>query len=183
MDYGVAAMKDFRTLTVVFTLLMSVVLGEGAGQFKLSSPDFAYGEPLPAAYAYCGPGARNLSPPLVWSGAPAETASFVLLVHDPDAPVGDFVHWVVYDIPASQNSLPRGASGRGSFLEGRNDYGFSGYGGPCPPPGPPHRYFFELYALSSAGLSLPPGATAAEVQEAIRPYVLARAELMGTYKR
>jgi Raf kinase inhibitor-like YbhB/YbcL family protein len=150
---------------------------------KLVSPAFAYGEPMPAKYAYCGPGARNLSPPLTWSGAPAATSGYVLLMTDPDAPGGEFVHWVVYDLPATRSALPEGASGGPDLVEGVNGYGALGYGGPCPPPGPPHRYFFRLYALAVPSLDLPPGATLAEVVRAMNGRVLATAEWMGTYRR
>lgn len=150
---------------------------------KLSSPAFGYGEPIPPKYAYCGPGAENQSPPLVWSGAPSTTMSYVLIVVDPDAPSGSFVHWLVYDLPAAQDALPEGASGSLDLTEGTNDYGAVGYGGPCPPPGPAHRYFFRLYALDRPSLDLPPGATAMEVEQALKRGVLAEAEWMGTYRR
>lgn len=172
-----------KGLIIFFILLSPAVWAEGGKQMHVYSPAFENGAAIPRAYAYCGSGARNLSPPLAWSGAPPNTRSYVLLVHDPDAPVGDFVHWVVYDLPASVAELPEGASGKGGFLEGVNDYGFKGYGGPCPPPGPAHRYFFELYALSVPSLALPAGAKAVEVLQVMKPYLLARAELVGIYKR
>jgi len=150
---------------------------------KLVSPAFDYGKPLPPRYAYCGPGAENLSPPLAWSGAPAGTASYALIVSDPDAPSGNFVHWVVYDLPAVLDALPEGASGSPELVEGTNDYGAVGYGGPCPPPGPAHRYFFRLYALDVPSLDLPPGATAGEVASAMKGHLLGEAEWMGTYRR
>ena len=176
-------MRGGRFWAVFIIALLVASQGEVKGQMRLYSEAFENGKAIPVKYAYCGPGARNLSPPLHWVDAPANAKSFALLVHDPDAPVGDFVHWVVYDVPATVTDLSEGASGRGGFLEGLNDYGFVGYGGPCPPPGSAHRYFFDLYALSVPGLSLSAGASAAEVVEAIRPYVLARAELIGIYQR
>ncbi len=138
---------------------------------------------MPARYAYCGPDARNISPPLAWSGAPESTQSFVLVMVDPDAPGGGFAHWIVYDLAAEARTLPEGASGSLELMEGRNDYGAVGYGGPCPPPGPPHRYFFRLHALDVSSLDLPPGATMSKVLHVMDGHVLAEAEWMGTYKR
>ena len=182
-------MKTGWTLQRAFVLgLLGWLLlgGSGAwgdGSMKMVSPAFAWGGHLPARYALCGPGARNLSPPLVWSDAPRETASFVLLVLDPDAPRGTFVHWVVYDLPASVRRLDEGVSGARWLREGRNGYGKMGYGGPCPPRGSEHRYVFRLYALATPTLGLPAGATAAQVEAAMAPWVLAEAEGTVLYGR
>ncbi|MCD6340057.1 MAG: YbhB/YbcL family Raf kinase inhibitor-like protein, partial [Verrucomicrobia bacterium] len=129
---------------------------------------------------------EDVSPPLAWSGAPEGAQAFALICDDPDAPMGTWVHWVIYDIPAEaagleenvppEESLPNGAR------QGRNDFRRIGYGGPCPPPGKPHRYFFRLYALS-AKTGLPPGATKARLLQAMEGKILAQAELMGTYQR
>jgi Raf kinase inhibitor-like YbhB/YbcL family protein len=188
---GYNGVKVFQRRVFGFALLLGAVLVTAAvalwfgkeATMKLVSPAFGYGEPLPARFAYCGEGAQNLSPPLTWSGAPAGTASFALVMSDPDAPSGTFVHWLVYDLPAAVDALPEGASGSPELTEGTNDYGALGYGGPCPPPGPAHRYFFRLYALDRPSLDLPPGATAAEVARAMEGAVLAEAEWMGIYRR
>lgn len=129
----------------------------GAGGFTLSSPDIADGATIDMKYVYDSFGCTggNLSPALAWSDPPAGTKSFAVLAHDPDAPTGGagFWHWLVVDIPADARSLPRGAgaaSGKAlpagaQMLE--NDFGEKSYGGPCPPPGAPHRYIFTVYAL------------------------------------
>ena len=145
-------------------------------QLSLSSPAFAEGATIPVRHGCDGP---DVSPPLAWSGAPGGTAAFALIVDDPDA--RGFVHWVAFDLPAEQAALAEGASGKGGFGEGRNDFGRSGWGGPCPPSGS-HRYVFELLALDRAtGLS--GGASAAEVRQAIEGHVLGSARLTGTYRR
>ena len=149
------------------------------------SPAFADHAPIPARYTCDG---ENLAPPLGWSGAPAHTASFALVVDDPDAPdpaapKRTFVHWVLYDIPAPVRELDEGAV-RATLpdgtREGRNDGGRAGYMGPCPPVGR-HRYFFKLYALDAALGDLGPGATKADLERAMEGHVLERAELVGTY--
>jgi len=175
--------NGIRVLLAIAAFSAFAVLAGGRTQMKLMSPAFMDGGRIPPAYAYCGPGAANVGPPLEWVGLPHETASLALIMHDPDAPAGDFVHWVAYDIPANLSGLPEGASASGLFLEGKNSYGELGYGGPCPPPGPPHHYVFDLYALSVPSLGLPVGATAAAVARAAAPYVLAKAELVGLYQR
>ena len=150
---------------------------------QLTSAAFKEGEPIAATYTCDG---KNVSPPLKWSGAPAETKSLVLIADDPDAPVGTWVHWVLYDLPPTvselSEDLPKGQYTPGGAKQGLNDFKHLGYGGPCPPPGKPHRYFFKLYALD-AQLSINPGATKREVEKAMEKHVLAEGRLMGTYKR
>jgi Raf kinase inhibitor-like YbhB/YbcL family protein len=148
--------------------------------FAISSSAFADGQPIPAAYTCDG---ENISPPLAWNGTPAATKSFVLVIEDPDAPGGVFRHWGVYDIPADRNALPRGATldGLGRTV---NDFGRVGYDGPCPPPGHGvHHYHFHLAALDRAALSLEPNASVAKLWQAAQPYVIAEADLIGTYSR
>ena len=178
-----AVERAMRVYLVIVPYLALIAIAGGGAQMKLASSAFANGGLIPSVYAYCGSDAGNVSPPLEWKGLPHGAASLVLIMHDPDAPVGDFAHWVAYDIPANIAGLPQGASGSGLFLEGRNSYGELGYGGPCPPPGPPHHYVFELYALSVPTLGLPAGATATAVVRAAAPYVLAKAKLVGLYSR
>jgi Raf kinase inhibitor-like YbhB/YbcL family protein len=150
---------------------------------KISSDAFAANETIPQKFTCDGPDA---SPKLDWSEPPAKTQSFALIMDDPDAPVGTWVHWVLFDLPgesrelgegvAKQEQLPNGAR------QGRNDFGKIGYAGPCPPPGNPHRYFFKLYALD-AKLNLKAGATKADVERAMKGRILAHAELVGRYGR
>ena len=150
---------------------------------QLTSTAFKEGESIPAKYT-CDEG--NVSPALKWSGVPAGAKSLVLIADDPDAPVGTWVHWVLYDLPAGTSELaedtPKSQYLAGGAKQGLNDFQRLGYGGPCPPPGKPHRYFFKLYALDTA-LELKPGATKKEVERAMEKHILAQAQLMGTYKR
>ena len=145
--------------------------------FEITSTAFANGDAIPSRFTCDGAGQ---SPPLAWHGTPEGTRAFALLVTDPDA--RGFVHWVATDIPASTAGLAEGASGSGSAgREGRNDFGRTGWGGPCPPSGT-HRYVFELFALS-APLVLPGVPSAAAVRAAIRQRLLGEARLTGTYQR
>jgi Raf kinase inhibitor-like YbhB/YbcL family protein len=129
---------------------------------------------------------EDLSPPLHWGVPPAATRSFVLIVDDPDAPVGTWVHWVIYDIPLDLRGLTEGIPTKDHLpngaMQGLNDFKRIGYGGPCPPPGKPHRYYFKLYALDAI-LKLKPRATKAHVSAACKGHVLAEAQLMGRFSR
>ncbi len=151
--------------------------------FVLETKAFAKGGDIPPKYTCSG---EDVSPALSWTGAPQGTKSFALIVEDPDAPSGAFTHWVIYDLPANAHQLPENVAKTddvsGGGRQGRNDFRRPGYGGPCPPPGKPHRYFFRLYALNSA-LNLPAGASKREVESAMRGRVLAQAELMGKFAR
>jgi Raf kinase inhibitor-like YbhB/YbcL family protein len=151
--------------------------------FELTSGAFKQGQAMPKLHTCDG---ADLSPPLAWTAPPAGTKSLALVCDDPDAPVGTWVHWVLYDVPATARQLPQGMAatpilGDGS-RQGVNDFKRSGYGGPCPPRGAPHRYFFRLHALDAA-LGLDPGATKAKLVQAMEGHVLGRAELMGRYGR
>ena len=116
--------------------------------FQMTTTAFSSGGTIPKNYTCDGP---DLSPPLTWKDAPAGTQSFALIADDPDAPAGTWVHWVVYNVPSTAKELPEGVQKTEKLpdgtLQGRNDFRKIGYGGPCPPPGKPHRYFFKLYAL------------------------------------
>jgi hypothetical protein len=142
------------------------------------SPAFAPGGPIPRKFTCDG---DDVSPPLEWDPGPAGTASYALIMDDPDAPRGTWVHWVAWGIHAT--NLPEGASprGRGGFQEGLNSWPRRGYGGPCPPSGT-HRYYFRLYALDA---EVAPGAKAdkAALLKAMEGHVLAQGELMGRYAR
>lgn len=150
---------------------------------QLTSVAFTEGQPIPAKYSCDG---KNVSPPLQWTGAPPGTKSFALIADDPDAPVGTWVHWVLFDLsPATKElteDLPKGQYLPGGAKQGLNDFKHLGYGGPCPPAGKPHRYFFKLYALDSM-LGLKPGANKRDVEQAMANHVLAEGQLLGTYKR
>jgi len=155
-----------------------------ANGFMVYSPAFEHGGPIPARYTCDG---ADLSPPLVFAHVPEGAGALVLAVQDPDAPMGTFVHWVAYDLPKDLKGLPEGVP-RGPLVDGfkqaKNDFGFAGYGGPCPPRGHgPHRYFFTLYALDVPELGLAPGAPAREVLAALKGHVLAEASWMGVYQR
>ena len=139
-------------------------------------------EEIPVKYTCDG---DDVSPPLNWEGQPSGVVSYVLIVDDPDAPGRVFTHWVLYNIPANINSLPENVPKQKETaygIQGRNDFGRIGYGGPCPPRGKPHRYFFKLYAIDTK-LSLPPGASKREVENAIKGHVLAQTQIIGLYKR
>lgn len=157
-------------------VLMTLILTSGA---------FAAGAAIPARHSCDG---ADVSPALAWSGAPAGTAAWALIAEDPDAPGGSWVHWVLFNLPAGTTALPEGVAkterleALGGALQGRNDFRRIGYGGPCPPPGRAHRYFFRLYALNAA-LPLQAGATRQEVERAMRGHVVGEATLMGTYAR
>jgi Raf kinase inhibitor-like YbhB/YbcL family protein len=152
------------------------------GKLRIESRAFSNGKPIPAPFTADG---RDVSPPLSWSGVPADAKSLALVCEDPDAPRGNWVHWVLYDLPPTATGLPEGvpASDRleSGGVHGTNDFGKLGYGGPAPPSGT-HRYFFRLYALDSR-LDLPPGTTRAKLSRAMEGRVRAEAEVMGTYSR
>jgi Raf kinase inhibitor-like YbhB/YbcL family protein len=151
--------------------------------FALKSTAFANGGEIPKRYTCDGAG---LSPALSWDNVPAGTHSLALIADDPDAPGGTWTHWIVWNIPAKASLLPEGMP-RSDVLDngarqGMNDFKRIGYGGPCPPPGKPHRYFFKLYALD-ARLDVKAGAGRSELELAIKRHVLSQAEWMGTYRR
>lgn len=169
----------------VFSLAIVALAASGAASanLELTSEAFKAGGTIPRVYTCAG---ANHSPPLAWQGAPAGTKSFALIVKDPDAPGRAFIHWVVYNIPAgvhhlAANVAKTATTGEGAS-QGSNSRGTLGFAGPCPPPGPPHHYHFQLFALD-AKLSLRPGATAPELQGAMKDHVLARSELVATFGR
>ena len=177
-------------LCVLLSMLIVNLHGQGKGEtstmlasIQITSPAFSAGNTIPKKFTCDGP---DLSPQLAWDPPPARTQCFALIVDDPDAPVGTWVHWVIFDLPADSRELPEGVAKQEQLAsgarQGRNDFGKIGYGGPCPPPGKPHRYFFKLYALH-AKLGLKAGATKADVERAMKGHILAQAELMGTYGR
>lgn len=150
---------------------------------RITTLDFPMGGTIPRRFTADG---ADTSPALAIQGAPEGTRAFALIVDDPDAPVGLWVHWVVYDLPAGIDGLaqnqPRTAALEGGARQGKNSWGRLGWNGPDPPAGKPHRYYFRLYALD-APLGLEAGASAQRVEAAMKGKVLAKAELMGTYGR
>jgi Raf kinase inhibitor-like YbhB/YbcL family protein len=164
--------------------------GQEPPSFEMGSAAFSPGGDIPRQYTCDG---DDLSPPLEWAAPPQGTQSLVLIVDDPDAPGKTWVHWVLYDLPPELQALPQalppqetlpeiGTQGRNDFVPVQGGFGKIGYGGPCPPKGKPHRYFFQLYALD-ARLDLAPGANKSQVLQAMAGHVLAQAELMGRYER
>lgn len=151
--------------------------------FELTSPVFKEGERIPDRYTCEG---EDVSPPLHWSVPPAATKSFVVIADDPDAPGGTWVHWVIYNLSLDLRGLPEGIPARDHWLDGAlqglTDFKRVGYGGPCPPPGKPHRYYFKLYALDAV-LNLKPRATKSQVLEACKGHILGEAQLMGRFGR
>jgi hypothetical protein len=159
--------------------------GETMAEFKLTSSAFGDGERIPDKYTCVG---EDVSPPLKWEGAPEGTKTFALIVEDPDAPGGTFIHWVLFNIPGTLTELPEGVEPleklQNGAIHGVNDFQRLGYRGPCPPPGKPHRYFFVLKALDRE-LSLGPGVTKQRLELEIEKIggPLAETKLMGTYSR
>jgi Raf kinase inhibitor-like YbhB/YbcL family protein len=150
---------------------------------ELTSTAFPPGATIPKPYT--GDGADR-SPPLRWSEPPPGTTSLALICDDPDAPRGTWVHWVLFNLPAQSRELEEGVPRKdlldNGAKQGKNDFGKVGYGGPAPPRGKPHRYFFKLYALDVV-VDLPAGATKAQLEDAMKGHVLAEGQLMGTYQR
>jgi len=151
--------------------------------FSMSSTGFSNGADIPRKFTCDG---QDISPELSWTDHPPGTQSLALIVDDPDAPVGTWTHWVLFDLSPATRSLdenvPKADELTGGGRQGRNDFRKIGYGGPCPPPGRPHRYFFKLYALDTR-LNLKPGVTKQDVERAMHGHSLAQAELIGKYHR
>ena len=168
-------------ITCVLLLILSAY-GGAAMAFELTGTAFGNGEAIPQKYTCDGP---DTSPPLQWNDPPAGTKSLALICDDPDAPVGIWVHWVIYGLSPDTRKLSEGVP-KEKILEngrqGKNDFGRIGYGGPCPPRGPAHRYFFTLYALNVEP-ALSPGMTKAQLLKAMEGRILAEAKLMGRYGR
>jgi Raf kinase inhibitor-like YbhB/YbcL family protein len=180
--------KAFHLTIFVMCLLLfygyeqAVAQKKGGKAMELKSTAFRNGEMIPAPYTCDG---KDASPPLEWSAFPEGTKSFALICDDPDAPVGTWVHWVIYNLHAETTKLPenvpRDKKLTSGGMQGTNDWHRIGYGGPCPPSGI-HRYFFRLYALDSI-LNLGTGATKEQLLTSMKSHVLAEGQLMGKYKR
>jgi hypothetical protein len=166
-------------------MIVSVKIGQKGGQamaFELTSPAFTSGAAIPRQYTCDG---KNISPPFQWNDPPSDTQSFALIADDPDAPIGTWVHWVLFNVPASTRTLPEAVPPEAVLSDGsrhgRNSWRRLGYGGPCPPSGT-HRYFFKLYALDTA-LTLSAGASKEQLLQAMQGHILMQTELMGVYTR
>ena len=156
---------------------------EGVMAFAIRSDAFDADQPIPTRFTCDG---DDVSPALSWSDVPDGTQSLALIMDDPDAPRGVFTHWVLFNLPAGARSLPEGVANterpESGGIQGRTDFGDIGYGGPCPPPGGPHRYRFTLYALDGL-IDLGAGASKQRVLDAVEGHVLAEAQLVGSYQR
>jgi Raf kinase inhibitor-like YbhB/YbcL family protein len=152
-------------------------------KIQLTTTSFTPGGFIPKRFT-CD--ASDVSPALAWSAPPSGTRSFAIIEDDPDAPSGTFVHWLVYDLPAASRKLPEGVAGSdalpGGGRQGTNDFSRTGYNGPCPPRGTPHRYYIRLYALD-VKLNLRPAATRRDLDAAMTGHILVRGELMGRFQR
>lgn len=150
---------------------------------SLSSSAFKEGDKIPVKYTCVG---QDVSPPLEWSQPPSGTQAFALILDDPDAPGGVFTHWVIFNILSDSRKLPEAIPTQAQLpdgaLQGKNDFGRVGYGGPCPPPGRPHRYQFTLYAVDQS-LDLKAGVSKKQLLSAMEGHVLAQGQLTGTYQR
>ena len=150
------------------------------------SAEFADGAAIPAANSFSGFGCagQNTSPSLSWTGAPETARSFAIIAHDPDAPTGvGFFHWLVFDLPASTRELAAGAALPSGAIAGRTDFGSTAYGGPCPPPGSPHRYVFTVYALDVPSLGLTDPPSGALLRFMLAQHTVAYGRLTGTFQR
>jgi len=187
-------MKEFKSpfsvfitvfLAFLFFTAIAVINSQNKGEkeiMKIESPSFKDGDFIPAKYTCDG---SDISPPLDWSGIPEKAKSLALISDDPDAPMGTWVHWVIYNIPPDEKGLPEGLPPEKTLpnraRQGVNDFRKIGYGGPCPPGGT-HRYFFKLYALDKV-LELGPGITKKKLLDAMEGHIIAEAQLIGRYKR
>lgn len=186
----------FLRITILSTMLLLGLMGmaacastapppsqAGEAVIALSSSAFADGATIPDKFTCKG---ENVSPPLKWDGVPKGTESLTLIMDDPDAPIKDFTHWVIFNLPADARELteavPKDESLPSGALQGQNGLMQLGYFGPCPPPGKPHHYGFALYALDKK-LDLAAGASKQQVLEAMQGHILGRGQLTGIYQR
>jgi Raf kinase inhibitor-like YbhB/YbcL family protein len=183
--FDCARSSSFSQLTAPIPMasVYNELQGGRAMSFALKSTAFANGGEIPRRYTCDG---ADLSPALSWVGVPAGTQSLALIADDPDAPVGTWTHWILWNVSAKATVLPEGVPQIETLdngaRQGRNDFKRIGYGGPCPPPGKTHRYFFKLYALDTR-LDLKAGASKNELEFAMKGHVLSQTELVGIYRR
>jgi len=164
------------TILLVFIFMAGFINTRYARAMELKSQDITHNQSLPAVHTCDG---KDVSPQLSWSGAPEGTKSFALTCIDPEAPMGDFMHWLIYDIPVNAKSFSRVGPIPAGAKEVVNDFGKTSYGGPCPPSGT-HRYFFTIYALKTENLL---GVTKNNFLQKVKENQLATAQIMGLYKR
>jgi Raf kinase inhibitor-like YbhB/YbcL family protein len=176
ISIGDPTMGKSITASAVAILLPFIVYAAGGATLKITSPAFHEGGNIPSKFTCDG---SDISPPLQIAGVPPGAKSLVLIADDPDAPGGLFTHWLVWNIPAQTNSIAESTAPKG--IQGANDFGKSGYRGPCPPPGT-HRYSFKILALDRE-LDLHGGAKRSQVDAAIKGHVIAQGELVGHYER
>jgi Raf kinase inhibitor-like YbhB/YbcL family protein len=189
LDLGLCCAFLFPLLLVTVTSCGSSALHSEQGHdpspsgFRIESAAFKEGAFIPSRFSCQG---ENISPALKWTDPPAGARSFALIVEDPDAPAGVWTHWVVFNLPAQARAMDENAPQQAELpnggLQGLTSFGSVGYGGPCPPPGRAHRYFFRLYALDTV-LSLQAGAAKQDVLAALKGHILGEAQLMGRFKR
>lgn len=173
--------KFALTASAIFFASCTPAHAAEKSRLEIKSAAFQNGGDIPRKHTCDG---GDVSPALSWSDAPAATRALAIIVDDPDAPGGTWVHWVLYDLPANAKELPEGSGGAAApngAKQGANDFRKMGYGGPCPPGGT-HRYYFKLYALDTP-TDLKPGATKQQLLAAMKGHVLAEAELVGRYGR
>ncbi len=169
-----------KNLGGISLILVVLLLSGGlAMALELKSKGFSNEEYIPQKYSGQG---DDVSPQLSWSDVPEKTKSFAIICDDPDAPIGDWVHWIVYDIPADVTTLAEAVILPPAIKQGKNDFGNQNYGGPMPPPGKPHRYFFKIFALDTQ-LNLPAGLTKKDLLTEMQEHIIAKDEIIGLYKR
>jgi Raf kinase inhibitor-like YbhB/YbcL family protein len=177
--------KYFKYLFLIFLLAIitvPIIYSSDTMEIQVTSTAFKEGEMIPRKYTCRG---ENISPQIAWSNIPEGTKSFLLIADDPDAPMGTWVHWVVYNIPANFSELkerfPEDSKFPDGIMQGITDFGTTGYGGPCPPSGI-HRYYFKLYAIDII-LDVKPRLTKQEVLNEIEGHILAKGQLMGKFRK
>ncbi len=175
-------LKYYFILTLISFIIVPIISKENKMDISVTSTAFKEGEMIPSKFT-CD--AENISPQIAWTNFPKTTESFVLIADDPDAPMGTWVHWVVYNIPTTllelKENFPKNEKFEDGTMQGTTDFRRIGYGGPCPPSGI-HRYFFKIYALD-VKLNVKPGLTKKEILKEMEGHIIAEGQLMGKYKR
>lgn len=161
---------------IISAFMITLFFISGGHAMDITSKDFQHNQSIPSVHTCDG---KDISPHFTWSGAPEGTKSFALTCIDPDAPMGDFIHWLIFNLPANASELPQGGPLPAGAREVANDFGKKQYGGPCPPSGT-HRYFFTIYALKVSDLG---AVTKKDFLKKVKENQLASSELIGRYKR
>ena len=169
-------MKYKFIFCIVYVVMLLPLFTQGGNAMEITSTDFKHNQSIPSIHTCDG---KDISPQLTWSGAPKGTKSFALSCIDPDAPMGDFIHWFIYNIPAAASEIPQGGPLPAGAKELLNDFGKKTYGGPCPPSGT-HRYFFVIYALKVSDLK---EVGKKDFLKKVKENQLATAEIIGLYTR